>query len=403
MSNLKTLVLLSLVAGLTAPVLAAEKTQAEQKAAYEDGAIVPVLNDACSAFAIPFGTTTWYGTDHARLWFYWVGTGTGLDLETCAGDSNFDTDLRIYTGDCAGTLTQVYYRDGLSSCGWRTYLRCSEFTFLTGVTYYLRIDRYSNADILGNGVVTTVWTECAPPPPPPANNVMSGAYPIAVGECVTGSTVAPYTDTTGAYLDVTHLLCTLDFNQFGSTAIGASRDAWYVVDLPCDAEFTFTLAGSAYDTVLGIWDVNGLLVAGNDDFGGLQSTIECCFLPAGTYYISVDGYSSAAGAFNLCVSQCTECPQVGADELPSGFALGQNVPNPFNPTTTITFSMDETAFANLKVFDLAGRTVATLVNGMVERGQYSVTLDASNLTSGVYFYALEANGQVETRKMVLMK
>ncbi len=97
---------------------------------------------------------------------------------------------------------------------------------------------------------------------------------------------------------------------------------------------------------------------------------------------------------NLCVE---------AEELPVSFSLAQNHPNPFNPTTTIEFSLSDAAQASLTVFNMAGEKVATLVNGMTERGAHSVTFDASNLSSGVYFYTLNANGVQETKKMVLMK
>ena len=96
-------------------------------------------------------------------------------------------------------------------------------------------------------------------------------------------------------------------------------------------------------------------------------------------------------------------PPVNADEQPAAFALAQNAPNPFNPTTSISFTLPEAGAASLKVFDTAGREVATLVNGMTERGQHSVSFDASQLSTGVYFYTLQFNGQSTTQKMVLVK
>jgi hypothetical protein len=96
-------------------------------------------------------------------------------------------------------------------------------------------------------------------------------------------------------------------------------------------------------------------------------------------------------------------PPADANDLPVDFTLGQNYPNPFNPTTTIEFSVPETAETSLKVFNLNGEVVATLVNGMTERGAHSVSFDASGLTSGMYFYTLESNGFSQTRKMALVK
>ena len=92
-----------------------------------------------------------------------------------------------------------------------------------------------------------------------------------------------------------------------------------------------------------------------------------------------------------------------AVEAPSAFALARNYPNPFNPTTTIDFSVEATSDVRLTVSNLSGETVATLVDGTVESGAHSVQFDAARLTSGVYFYTLASAGASETRKMVLVK
>ncbi len=84
-------------------------------------------------------------------------------------------------------------------------------------------------------------------------------------------------------------------------------------------------------------------------------------------------------------------------------ALFQNVPNPFNPTTTIAFELAEQGFTTLKVYDILGREVATLVSGTLEAGNHAVTFDASHLVSGVYVYRLESNGFTAVQKMVLAK
>jgi hypothetical protein len=398
MRTFKTLLLTACIGGIVAPVLAETVVKDPIRDKYENDNPQPViLNDACSAFPITYDTDLDFsGADHPQVWFEYVGTGDGLWMETCLGATNFDSDLRVYTGDCDGTLTEVFYKDGASDCSWRTFLRCADFTFLDGVTYYLRIDRYFNASLLPDNLLTIRFEECAPPPPPPANDVYTGAFPILPGECVTGST-EPYTDTTGGY-DNTAVECEW-VGYYSALSTGASRDAWYMAVLPAGA-YTFSLEGSTYDTALGIFDENLTLVAGNDDFSGLQSAVECCYLPGGTYYIAVDGFGSSFGDFQLCV---TACAPVDANELPAAFELGQNFPNPFNPATTIEFSVAEATQATLAVFDLAGRQVATLVNGMVERGAHSVTFDAGQLTSGVYFYTLSAEGQSQTRKMVLVK
>ena len=90
-------------------------------------------------------------------------------------------------------------------------------------------------------------------------------------------------------------------------------------------------------------------------------------------------------------------------EGPYLFSLKQNYPNPFNPITAIEFDLSKTSEVSLKVFNLLGEEVATLVSNRLSAGSYSYEWDASNLASGVYLYKLEARDYVETRKMVLMR
>ncbi|MFO8029604.1 MAG: T9SS type A sorting domain-containing protein, partial [Cyclonatronaceae bacterium] len=90
-------------------------------------------------------------------------------------------------------------------------------------------------------------------------------------------------------------------------------------------------------------------------------------------------------------------------DLPEGYNLDQNYPNPFNPTTQINFELGQSGMATLKVYDVLGREVATLVNSELSAGAHSVNFDAANLASGTYTYRLEANGFVLSRKMMLVK
>jgi Ni,Fe-hydrogenase III small subunit len=91
------------------------------------------------------------------------------------------------------------------------------------------------------------------------------------------------------------------------------------------------------------------------------------------------------------------------NHVPGEYKLGQNYPNPFNPSTTISYSLPKAGDVKLVVFDMLGREVATLVNGFVDAGNHSVDFDASNLSSGVYMYKIQAGDFTDTKKMVLMK
>jgi len=146
--------------------------------------------------------------------------------------------------------------------------------------------------------------------------------------------------------------------------------------------------------------------------------------------ITYEDYSSGGNCFytlNGCkINGVTfgDTTLTGMNEIssavPNGFSLYQNYPNPFNPTTKIKFSVapplglpspsrvfdlsgGEAEGVRLAVYDALGREVATLVNEKLNPGTYEVEWDASNFSSGVYFYKLETGGFVQTRKMVLMK
>jgi photosystem II stability/assembly factor-like uncharacterized protein len=89
--------------------------------------------------------------------------------------------------------------------------------------------------------------------------------------------------------------------------------------------------------------------------------------------------------------------------VPTGFALDQNYPNPFNPTTKISYSVPKASFVELKVYDLLGRAVATLVNSEQTVGTHSVSFDAKGLSSGVYMYTMKAGDFTSTKSLVLVK
>ena len=86
------------------------------------------------------------------------------------------------------------------------------------------------------------------------------------------------------------------------------------------------------------------------------------------------------------------------------FGLSQNYPNPFNPVTLIRYSLKENSYVIVKVFDLAGKEITTLINESRDIGQHSVSFDASSLSSGVYYYKLIVNGVAkDAKRMMLVK
>lgn len=101
-----------------------------------------------------------------------------------------------------------------------------------------------------------------------------------------------------------------------------------------------------------------------------------------------------------------ERPAIGGEEeniIPTEYALKQNFPNPFNPETNIQFDLPDNNFVSLKIYDIMGREVAILVNEFKNAGKYIASFNAASLSSGIYFYKIQAGNFIETKRMILIK
>jgi photosystem II stability/assembly factor-like uncharacterized protein len=96
-------------------------------------------------------------------------------------------------------------------------------------------------------------------------------------------------------------------------------------------------------------------------------------------------------------------PSLRGASFPAGYGISQNYPNPFNPSTRIQFEIPAASLVSLKVFDVTGKEVASLVDGIQQSGRHEVTFDASALSSGTYFYRMAAAGRIATGRMILLK
>ena len=123
------------------------------------------------------------------------------------------------------------------------------------------------------------------------------------------------------------------------------------------------------------------------------------FLNANSY-IELPIVNPGAGALEFAFADETNGSETNQ---PSRFSLSQNYPNPFNPNTVIEYSIAKASHVELKVYDLLGREVQTLVSSIQNPGSHSVTFNALNLSSGVYFYRLTAGGFTDVKRMILLK
>ena len=123
--------------------------------------------------------------------------------------------------------------------------------------------------------------------------------------------------------------------------------------------------------------------------------------------LHVKGNYLFAGLYRYGVWRCplSIITSIGnpVNTIPGEFSLFQNYPNPFNPVTKIRFAIPKTVFTTLKIYDMLGREIQTLVNESLKPGTYETTFDGSQYSSSVYFYKLITDGFTETKKMILIK
>jgi hypothetical protein len=186
--------------------------------------------------------------------------------------------------------------------------------------------------------------------------------------------------------------------EFNGTVISSSNVSTTAL---VDAYGTMTLPGGAsFDALrIRISETNGADVYLDYIFFSKSGAIVNIYtsnpnLPnSGT--INIDGASYNG------VPTISGVEQIGTS--PINYDLGQNYPNPFNPTTNIEYSIPEQSIVDIRIYDILGNEIAVLVNKEQAAGRYKADFNGINLTSGVYFYRLQAGGFVETKKMILLK
>ena len=189
--------------------------------------------------------------------------------------------------------------------------------------------------------------------------------------------------------------------QYGTVNLPASKkDSIQLTNVgPSTVHFTVTSTNSKFAVASGSVAVNA----------GTSMYVVVTFTPADTSsqsgYIKLV-YDALGSPDSVAVSGKGNKLTGVADAqslLPKEFALAQNYPNPFNPSTQITYAVPKTAKVTLEIFDVLGRKVATLVNGVVTPGYYTANFNASSMSSGIYFYRLSSPGVTFIKKMLLLK
>ncbi len=244
------------------------------------------------------------------------------------------------------------------------------------------------------GDMETAYSDAAGRTPVPSGTFLN----VGSGE-IGGQTLVP-----GLYKWTTGVTISTDV-----TLSGGANDVWIfqIAGNLSEANGKKVLIGSAQAKNI-FWQVAGQVTIGTTaDFKGV---ILCQTLIALNSGATLEGRALAQTAVTLDANAITD-PGVATGIanviLPDGFVLSQNYPNPFNPSTIIHYNLAKSGWVSLKVYNVIGQEVATLVNGLQQAGSYSVPFNTkegkTGLASGVYFYRLDAGSFVSIKKMILMK
>jgi len=159
---------------------------------------------------------------------------------------------------------------------------------------------------------------------------------------------------------------------------------------------------------LHIYDIDTSYTLGYPDIRQNQNFHYYFSQKFGIYYLFEYGIVNSDYTLKGCIISDTTYGQLlvsveNSNRIVTDFSLSQNYPNPFNPNTTIKYQIPEISFVTIKVYDVLGNEIVTLVKEEKPAGSYEILFDGTGLTSGIFFYQLRAGQYVETKKMVLLK
>ena len=161
-----------------------------------------------------------------------------------------------------------------------------------------------------------------------------------------------------------------------------------------------TVSGTSSNVGGELVTVEGMVVAVNNSTSNNPFTLTA---PSEGVYTVNAGYNDPNRDWGSTSVVISTTGIGGTTDPITTYKLYSNYPNPFNPSTKIKYSVAEKTFVSLKVYDVEGSEVATIVNQEQAAGEYETDFNAANLTSGAYFYKLQAGSFVETKKMILLK
>jgi hypothetical protein len=285
-------------------------------------------------------------------------------------------------------------------------------TYITGFGLIMDASgTYSTSSLVTGKVYAADYTDPTPTKMTTAISDMETAYTNAAGRTlpdftelyagdITGKTLTP-----GLYKWGTGVL----ISSAGVTISGSASSIWIfqiAQDLTVASGAIITLSGGAQVSNI-FWQVAGQVTLGST--AAMKGIILCQTQIAFNTGATLSGRALAQSAVTLDANTVVRTVVTSVENrlAPQKFTLLQNYPNPFNPSTMIQYSLEKASQVTLKVYNVLGVEVATLVNGRQEAGSYTVPFNTTKVTpglsSGVYLYRLEAGSFISTKKFILMK
>ncbi len=393
-----------------------------------------------------------YATDLIGVWFTIVGTGHEITVSTCDEGTTYDTQLHIYEGVC-GQLTCVAGDDDDPDCASGTLRSTATFCSEYDVLYHVLVNGYSGAtgDYVLHVEDSGFFCGCIAPDELPMNIYgelpycecvyVCGGQPMTLCLGPLGPHERPdeFTMTPGCAIDPFRVpvsgcdddACTpitpdpvsdwtydAPNSRWCMTVISANDGCFcFCLDkvLPVELNSFSAIAGdrevtlnwtTASETDNDHFDIVrdgsiiGRTTATSSATGSNYSWTEENLINGRIYDYTL--FAVSISGLREAISTASATPSFTQATV-SEYALHQNFPNPFNPETSISFDLLESEMVTLTVSNALGQTVTTLVNGTMNSGKHTVTFEAADMPSGLYFYRMEAGDFSAVRKMILMK
>lgn len=368
------------------------------------GLIYPANN----AIGVPIAPTfTWHEIDTSSATYWWQLTTDTTTMANLQNDSTL-TDTTKSASGLTNLMSYFWRVKGKNGAGWGAFTGWFHFTTQSQLYYNYQTGANANSfplNIAGGKMVQWLVLpgEFSNPGAAPYGWLTNFSIRVATGYPLTNITYTAFrivfgqttitsltsgTFYTGA-MDTVFTRATITLN--------AAADTWLSFTL--DHPFMYNPAQSLVIQIeqCGAPGVSGYSIAHTNLTGNRRvwSVGGCPFV----------AYAGAGVNVLNCGVNVTPVNEVTpiSSQIPSQYKLEQNYPNPFNPITIINYDIPKTGQVTLRVYDVLGKVVATLVNSVKNAGSYKAEFDGADFSSGVYFYRLESNGFVDTKKMMLIK